>query len=114
MTSPTSTPVFEFSYRFPFPKGDQLAVLTGTYHAGQPPTGLSGPPENYDPGEPAYFELQRAEIRGIPLEPEELHATLTAAVGSDRADEMLEEACEAAALAFEKAHPAPCWGEEEG
>lgn len=39
--------------------GGHEVLVEGTGYAEVPATGLSGPPENYDEGSPAYFEPER-------------------------------------------------------
>jgi hypothetical protein len=48
--------------------GDEWVELEVTYeiHPGTPPSGLSGPPENYDPGSGEEVNITKATLNGEP------------------------------------------------
>ena len=98
-------PGFEADYR-----------VTGEYNPGCPERGFSGPPENYDPGEPAYFSIDLLTVRSEEFTADAYCARLEETFGPKEGEAIWDRLQEAAQRAYEAAHqddPAANWPDFE-
>ena len=108
-----STATVAVPFTFPGEPGPVSVTVAGEYIPGSPATGFSGPPENYDPGDPARFEVETVLVAGRPFRYEEFEAELASRHGETEGERVLYDLLEAARVAYEDLveAKAPDWGD---
>lgn len=105
MKAPPAAPT-TVSFTFELLPGFEVSVrATGTYDPGCPESGFCGPPENYDPGEPAYFSIDQLTVESEGFTADDYNARLVETFGPKEGEAIWDLLQEAAQRAYESAHP---------